>query len=149
MLGSCRGQSDHVEVFQCKASNPEGSQVHATLPPCNVHTTQPFRNPISINSLTHSFTAMATQLLHFWIKSGAWVNSLAQAQHESKNVSMLTAHGDDDDDDMVKYADGSSVVVVATAVARRWIVGPLGMVTGIALKGNNTVYGNWDSSERK
>ena len=74
---------------------------------------------------------------------------MAQAQHKSKNVSMLTAHGDDDDDDMVKYADGSSVVVVATAVARRWIVGPLGMVTGIALKGNNTVYGQWDSYERK
>ena len=67
---------------------------------------------------------------------------MAQAQRKRKNVSMFTTHGDDgdDDDDMVKYADGSSVVVVATAVARRWIVGPLGMVTGIALKGNNSVW---------
>ena len=67
---------------------------------------------------------------------------MAQAQRKSKNVSMFTTNGDDgdDDDDMVKYADGSSVVVVATAVAWRWVVGPLGMVTGIALKGNNSVW---------
>ena len=41
----------------------------------------------------------------------------------------------DDDDDRLKYTDGDSVVVVATVVAWRRVVGPLGMVTGIALKG--------------